>query len=245
MFDALKNHPFPVEAYFEHSIVCSFAAPKKELRDLIPQCLEIDSFNDEWGFIAVAMVQTKNLRPKGFPSFLGRNFFLIGYRVFVRFRNNAGRNLRGLYILKTETDKKRMTLLGNVFTHYRYNTTDISVTRNSQRLKIESPVSGLKLEIDEGTSASLPPHSPFRDWKEARRFAGPLPFTFSYDEHKHTVLTVEGVREDWTPEPVSVKEYAFPYLDTLNLSNLQLANCFIVRDVPYSWKKGKIEKWPV
>jgi hypothetical protein len=116
----LKNHPFAVEAFFESSLVLTFALPKEQLQHLIPECLQLDTFQDKWAFVAVAMVQTNDLRPKGFPKFMGNDFFLIGYRVFVRYTNSAGKNLRGLYILKSETDKKKMELMGNIFTHYNY-----------------------------------------------------------------------------------------------------------------------------
>ena len=124
MLSFLKNHPFAVEAFFESSLVLTFALPKEQLQDLIPECLQLDTFQDKWAFVAVAMVQTKNLRPKGFPKFMGNDFFLIGYRVFVRYNNSKGKKLRGLYILKSETDKKKMELMGNIFTHYNYTTTN-------------------------------------------------------------------------------------------------------------------------
>src|SRR5690349_6574253 len=108
MLAFLKNHPFAVEAFFESSLVITFAAPQEQIQHLIPECLELDTFNDKWAFVAVAMVQTQDLRPKGFPNFMGNDFFLIGYRVFVQFTNQQGRRLRGLYILKSETDKKKM-----------------------------------------------------------------------------------------------------------------------------------------
>ena len=75
MLPFLKNHPFAVEAFFESSLVFTFAFPKEQIAHLIPECLELDTFNNEWAFIAVAMVQTNNLRPKGFPTFLGIEFF--------------------------------------------------------------------------------------------------------------------------------------------------------------------------
>jgi hypothetical protein len=78
MLSFLKNHPFAVEAFFESSLVLTFAVPKEQLKPLIPECLQLDTFNDKWTFVAVAMVQTKDLRPKGFPKFLGNDFFLIG-----------------------------------------------------------------------------------------------------------------------------------------------------------------------
>ncbi len=75
----LKNHPFEVEAYFESSVVLTFAFPKEQLQNLIPDCLDLDTYEDKWAFAAIALVQTKNLRPKGFPSFLGNDFF--SYRI--------------------------------------------------------------------------------------------------------------------------------------------------------------------
>lgn len=244
MFSFLKNHPFAVEAFFESSVVLTFAIPKEELQQLIGACLELDTLNDKWAFIAVAMVQTKALRPKGFPKILGNNFFLIGYRIFVRYTNSAGKRLRGLYILKSVTDKKKMEFLGNIFTHYNYTTTDIILSQNDNLLSIQSIQSKLEvsIKVHEG-EISLPQHSPFSNWKEARKFAGPLPFTFTFNSATREVLIIEGVRENWQPSPVEVISCQIPFLNSLNSSQPVLANAFIIRNIPYHWKKGKIEKW--
>lgn len=245
MFSFLKNHPFAVDAFFESSLVFTFAIPKEQIQHLIPECLELDTFNGKWAFIAVAMVQTKALRPKGFPKMLGNDFFLIGYRVFVRFTNRAGKNLRGLYILKSETDKKKMEFFGNIFTHYNYTTTDIHQNRQNEITEIHSHRSDftVRIESPENEDIPLPDGSPFADWKEARRFAGPLPFTFTYSPEDKEVLIIEGVREDWKPRPVKVSDYHFSFIDKMNLKDARLANAFIIRNIPYHWKKGKIEKW--
>lgn len=244
MFSFLKNHPFAVEAFFESSLVLTFAVPKEQLQTLIPECLQLDTFTDKWAFVAVAMVQTKDLRPKGFPKILGNDFFLIGYRVFVRYKNASGKNLRGLYILKSETDKKKMEFMGNIFTHYNYTTTDISQTEEINTKEIKSIHSKFKITIDTTENrVPLPVRSPFADWKEARKFAGPLPFTFTYKKELKEVLIIEGVREHWTPTPVKVIDYNFNFLHELQLENALLANAFIVKNIPYYWKKGKIEQW--
>ncbi len=244
MFSFLKNHPFAVEAFFESSLVITFAVPKEELEHLVPECLELDTLNGRWAFIAIAMVQTAGLRPKGFPKLLGNDFFLIGYRVFVRYTNNAGKRLRGLYILKSETDKKKMEFLGNIFTHYNYTTTDILITQKNNNIKITSTRSDFKIEIEtENAEVSLPQNSPFTDWDEARKFAGPLPFTFTYNLRKKKVLIIEGVRRNWIPKPAKVIDYNFSFLASLNLKDAILANAFIISNIPYYWKKGKTEQW--
>lgn len=244
MLSFLKNHPFAVEAFFESSLVLTFAVQKEQLQNLIPECLELDTFKDEWAFVAVAMVQTKGLRPKGFPKFMGNDFFLIGYRIFVRYTSNAGKNLRGLYILKSETDQKKMEVMGNIFTHYNYTTTDISKTEQAGTMAIKSSQSNFSIHLGkEDEAIELPPESPFSDWKEARRYAGPLPFTFTYNPRTEEVLIIEGVRQNWTPMPVRVMDYHFSFLDSLHLKKPVLANAFVIYNIPYYWKKGKIEKW--
>jgi hypothetical protein len=244
MFSHLKNHPFAVEAFFKSSLVLTFAAPKEQLQSLLPECLQLDTFNDKWAFIAVAMVQTKDLRPAGFPKFLGNNFFLIGYRVFVRYTNNLGKRLRGLYILKSETDKKKMELLGNIFTHYNYTTTDIGEIVQGNIKEIKSNQSNFKIRVELGRDEiALPENSPFKEWKEARRFAGPLPFTFTYNTNTKEVLIIEGVRQNWTPTPVSVIDHSFSFFSSINLENPVLANAFIINNSQYHWKKGEIEVW--
>jgi uncharacterized protein YqjF (DUF2071 family) len=245
MMSFLKNHHFAVEAFFESSLVLTFAASKEQIQPLIPECLQLDTFDDRWAFIAVAMVQTKALRPKGFPEFLGNDFFLIGYRVFVRFTTTQGKKLRGLYILQSQTDKRKMEFFGNIFTHYNYTTTDIQLSRQNEIIHIHSNKSGFDIKVENVSEEeiSLPGGSPFTDWKEARKFAGPLPFTFTYNQTKSEVLIIEGVRKDWRPRPVKVVGHSFSFIDNLKLNDVRLANAFIIQNIPYYWKKGKIEQW--
>lgn len=244
MLSFLKSHPFAVESFFKSSLVLTYAAPKEQLEQFVPPCLTLDTFEDKWAFVAVAMVQTKNLRPKGFPKAMGNNFFLTGYRIFVRYNTSQGKKLRGLYILKSETDKIRMAVLGNIFTHYQYTTTDIAFSRESTIMTARSAKSNFNISVnlkDEG--AKLPLSSPFSSWKEARRFAGPLPFTFTYNPKTREVLIIEGVRENWTPQPVEVMRNDIGFINDLGLKNMVLANAFVIQNIPYYWKKGKTDIW--
>ncbi len=244
MFVSLKNHPFAVDAFFESSLVVTYAVPKAQLEALLPRCLELDTFNNHWAFIAVAMVQTKGLRPKGFPKWMGNDFFLIGYRIFVIYTTSTGKRLRGLYILKSETNKKKMEWLGKMFTQYNYTTTDILQTLQNNVQEIRSIKSELSVSfIAEDTDVFLPLNSPFASWKEARRFAGPLPFTFSYNPLTAKVLVVQGEREFWQPQPVNIVNAAFGFIKDLHLQDTYLASAFIVKNIPYSWKRGTLDTW--
>ena len=244
MLSWLKTHPFAVEAFFERSLVLTFAAPAAEVQALLPAPLVADTFG-EWAFLALALVETRALRPQGFPAFLGQDFCLVGYRAFVRYVTPAGKRLRGLYILRSETDRRRMVLLGNAFTHYGYAHVDLSLA--------DAPDGGLAATSRRGhfdlavaapgEGVALPAGSPFASWAEARRFAGPLPFTFAVEAARRRVVIVEGVREHWQPQPVAVARAQVGFLEGLPLNQLTLANAFLLRNVPYRWKKGRAEQW--
>jgi uncharacterized protein YqjF (DUF2071 family) len=241
---SIKDHPFAIEAHFNHSLVLAYAAPVESIRPLLPECLSPDTLNEKWGFMAAAFVQVRDLRPKGFPRFMGSSFFLAGYRIFVRYTDNKGRKLRGLYILGSETDKRRMVFMGNIFTHYHYSITDINITSEKNRLAISSTRSGLEVEaLFNDREPGLPVGSPFKDWKEARRFAGPLPFTFSYNSRTRKVTIIEGVRENWVPRPVKITKHKIAFIEDRKMPGVTLANAFIIENIPYTWKKGRVETW--
>jgi hypothetical protein len=71
MWAALRRHPFGVEAHFRWSLVLAYAAPRSAIEPLVPDGLVLDAHGDD-GILAIALVQTEALRPKGMPRFMGR-----------------------------------------------------------------------------------------------------------------------------------------------------------------------------
>ena len=241
----LRRHPFPIDAYFERVVALSFAFPEAVLRPLAPEALEIDTYAG-FGFVTAAMVWTRNLRPAGFPAFLGQDFFLAGYRVFTRLCDDSGRRRRGLNILRSETDKHRMVWAGNLLTSYRYRHINLQIEKSGGETRVKTSLAdaGPTLDItfeSPSEAAVLPEGSPFGDWHTAKRFAGPMPFTFSA-EGDGSFVVIEGSRQDWVPRPVRVKNWHISLFDEVPLRGTMpiLANAFAVEGVSYHWKKGQI-----
>src|ERR1700694_4870130 len=155
MLYRLRRHPLPISAFFTHSLVVTYA---------------------DYGFIAIAMVQTKQLHPAFLPAALGVDFFLTGYRVFTRFSSKL--SLRGLRILRSDTDRRLMAVGGNLLTHYGYVHCRAAMVTEGDRLHVTvtSPGGAADLDVVADLSsrpAPLPAGSPFANLEEARRFAGP------------------------------------------------------------------------
>ena len=245
MLNFLKDHPFAVKAFFESTLVLTYALPVAEIQPHLPSFLQADTFDNKWAFVAMAIVKTRGLRPKGFPELMGNDFILVGYRIFVRYTDARGRRLRGLYILRSETNKRKMALLGNVFTRYNYQFTDIAYHDDGQCIKITSAASQLDIEVQRTSGpVPLPDGSPFTTRAEARRFTGPLPFTFTGIPAEKKVLIIEGQREAWEPQPVVVIKREVGFINSFPAKGIVLANACIIESVPYNWKKGRTEPWP-
>jgi hypothetical protein len=95
LLNLLKRHGLPIKAHLAASLVLAYAIPEGVLRPLLAPGLQLDTYGG-FGFLATAMVETRDLHPA---------FFLAGYRIFTRYRTPAGRTLRGLRILRSDTDR--------------------------------------------------------------------------------------------------------------------------------------------
>jgi len=238
----LRRHPVAIRATLRESVTLTYAVPASVLRTMLPPGLELDAVGDE-GFVAVALVQTERLRPDGLPPALGGDFFLAGYRIFATFTQPDGRTLRGLRILRSDTDRTLMALGGNLLTHYNYH-------RCRARVAADTATARFTIESDDGfgdadlivrfDDETLPPGSPFTSMREARRFAGPLPFTFDYEDATHAIIAIEGRRTNWRPAAVGVDVERFTFFNQPAFAGCvpRLAAAFRVRDVEYHWLRG-------
>jgi hypothetical protein len=245
VLSALRRHPFPVEAFFEWSLVLAYALPARALAPMLPAGLVVDTYGD-LGFLAIALVQTDRLRPKGFPAALGRRFFLSGYRVFARLVRPGKPPLRGLRILRSDTDRRSMVALGNLFTHYGYRFADVAIAKGERRLAIDVRTPGAEADLHveaDLASPELPEGSPFPSLEDARAFAGPLPYTFDLDAPTGKMLLVRGLRTSWAPRPVRIVSETSTFLARPELAreSPRLANAFFVENVHYAWKPGVLE----
>jgi hypothetical protein len=244
MLHWLKRHPIPISAFFRHSLVLTYAFPPEILEPLLAPGLVLDSWQGH-GFLAVALVQTEGLRPSFLPRAMGRNFFLAGYRIFTRLASSQSK--RGLKILRSDTDMPLMVRAGNWLTRYNYHLCQSTLAEHGDELhwSIETPRCEADLEVVARLAVDpekLPQGSPFATVAEARRFAGPLPYTFDYEEATGSIIVIRAVRRQWDPQPVEVdvRRNVFLRGEPFRRAAPMLANAFHVCNVPYQWQRGRL-----
>ncbi|MEV4508211.1 DUF2071 domain-containing protein [Dactylosporangium sp. NPDC049525] len=307
MLQALRRHPLPMRTRFGHSLVVTYALPPAILEPLLPPGLTLDTYTSRdgstHGFVAVGIVSTQGLRPAPLPAALGMDVVLTGYRIFATFPTPAGKTMRGLYILRSDTHRVVLAAAGNLLTRYRYHLARVGLTVDGDRLTatVDSRDGGADLTVtaDLGSRpAPLPAGSPFArtcgagpvlpnslpgtihppqksiskhvitrsrcvengvksgvqstvqrsvegdsvdgDTAGARRFAGPLPYTFDHEAATGSIVVVKAHRSAWTPEPVAVRVSRCTFLERGPFAGTRpvLAQAFHVADLDYGWHRG-------
>ena len=89
---------------------------------------------------------------------------------------------------------------------------------------------------------ALPSSSPFASIRDARRFAGPLPFTFDYEPETNSIVAIEARRTNWRPSPVEVDVRRIGFFDQPAFAGCtpRLAAAFRVSNIEYRWNRGVV-----
>jgi hypothetical protein len=134
---------------------------------------------------------------------------------------------------------------GNLLTHYNYRFARVELQVDGAQLQVQiyTPNNKADLEVvanltDE--AARLPNGSCFETERDARRFAGPLPYTFDYEPQTHSIIAIRGRRREWHPRLVSVDVRHCSFFDRAPFTGKKprLASAFYLANVPYRWDRG-------
>ena len=88
------------------SLVLAYAVPAPVLRPFLPAGLTLDTYGN-FGFLAIALVETRDLRPSFVPARLGMSFFSFWISDFHAISNNCRADFAGF----TNTQKRHKPLL--------------------------------------------------------------------------------------------------------------------------------------
>jgi hypothetical protein len=134
---------------------------------------------------------------------------------------------------------------GNLLTHYNYRLADVEMAVTFDRLEVKIITPGAEANLHVIASlgnepAPLPPDSPFRSTQDARRFAGPLPWTFDHEPQTNSIVMIHARRSQWRPQPTAVDVKTCTFLERSPFGRVEprLANAFYVANVDYGWERG-------
>ena len=200
-----------------------------------------------YGFVAVALVQTRGAASRG-PAGRARAGLLS--RRLPRLHDvpapGRPRGSAACASCAATPNRARMVTGGNLLTHYNYHRCDARVDASRGRPHAASTCATAGSRRRPATDrrparTRPPPGSPFASVREARRFAGPLPFTFDYEAETHPIIAIQATRDaTGSPTPVTVDVERLSFFDQPAFRGCTpvLAAAFHVTGIDYRWERG-------
>ncbi|WP_187263931.1 DUF2071 domain-containing protein [Pontibacter beigongshangensis] len=224
--EMLKKLPLTYVGELHDVRLINFSVEQEEVLPLLPERLRLRDFQGR-SLISMVNVKLRHMRPDFMPDALHFNYQHIGFRLLIDDRkyNGANRNgdAKGIYFLRSFTDKSLMVHGGSIFTNYRLEKAAITNSDNSFELR----------QGNEFLKYNLRDEQPPQVKEELKQMVGALDRAYSYIGD--TLMRVQIMREGWPIEWATCEGF-----ETNFFSTAKFEGAFRVRDmVPYQWLPPK------
>lgn len=229
----LQKNPLTVCGRIEKCWLFTFRTPVDAVRPLVPERLELLERNG-FAFWNVVACEVAEMRPKGLPPAVGLRFRQVAYRLYVRYKPN-GTPIEGLYFLRSDCDRRLLTLGGRLLTDFRFHRSPIELDRDTLAVGGEMPA---EAEIDRSELPTLPEGSAFDSLYQAKAVLKYNPCGIAPTSNcRMNVVSILRDEKAWVSRLVAVKNQRWKFFDGLPV---EPEICYEVEPVEYQWNRGRL-----
>ena len=220
--EILKKLPIKYVGELHQVRLINFSVEKEEALPYLPQGLKVRDYHGR-ALISMVNVKLRNMRPDFLPKPLHFDYQHIGFRLLIDDAPYSDGAAKGIYFLRSFTDKALMVQGGSWLTNYKLEKATIKSSGNNFELRQGSNY--LKYALQDKTPPHLNP--------ELKEVVGALDRAYSYIDKE--LVRVQIMRERWPIEWVTCEGF-----DTNYFKTARFEGAFQVREViHYQWLPPK------
>lgn len=197
----LKHIPIHYKGELHDVRLINFSVEPDEIRHVVPSQIRIRTF-DGRAMISMVDVKLRRMHPIFVPSMLHFNYRHIAFRLLVDDSHLNNGIAKGIYFLRSFTDKPLIAIGGSWFTDYNLNTATIVDQDNEVRITKGDDV--VTYSIDNTMEYNLSPH--------LHDTIGALDRAYSTDGT--TTRMTEIQREKWPIQPMGCTRFRTTFFKT-------------------------------
>ncbi|MCE7994583.1 MAG: hypothetical protein HEP71_21570 [Roseivirga sp.] len=212
----LKQIPITYQGELHEVKLINFSVNMEEVIPLVPAGIKVRDFDGK-AIISMVNVKLKSMRPTGLPKGLSFDYQHVAFRLLVEDSTlNEGEN-KGIFFLKSFSDKPMVVWSGNLMTNYRLSHAQIS------------KVGGFRLDQDEHYIRYQLTDKVNPEDKELKSIIGAIDRAYAMEEGKLMKTLIQ--RETWPIEQVDCINF-----ETNFFTSAKLLGAFEVGEViHYHW----------
>ncbi len=219
----LKRIPIAYKGQLNDVKLINFTVSIDEVKKFVPQGIRIRSFENNLAMISMVNVKLTRMRPSFLPGEFSFAYQHIAFRLLVEDSSlNNGFN-KGIFFLKSFTNKNLIAIGGNIFTNYRL--TPATIVENGNQFSLEQGSQYIRYCQNPETHSGVNP--------ELKEIIGSLDRAYSVLNNRLNVTIIQ--REKWPIEWIECNDFNTNFFETAKFQG-----AFRVKEmIPYTWLPPK------
>ena len=225
-----------IHGYIKRRILINYTADPNVVKKILPPPFRPKLYKNK-AIVGICLIRLKDIKPKGFPNFLGVNSENAAHRIAVEWNEN-GETKSGVFIPRRDTSLKLNALVGGRLfpgKHY-YANFDVVEKDNSYHVAFKSS-DDTEISIDAQETTFFPAESIFNNLENASKFFENGDLGFSPNKEKFEGLRLKTYT--WEATSLHVSYVRSSFFDDEKLfpkGSVNFDHALLMKNIEHEWK---------
>ena len=229
-----------IEGIISRRMLLNYRVSPEVIEPILPALFRPKLFRGH-AIAGICLIRLEQIRPKGFPRWLGISSENSAHRIAVVWENDAGEASEGVFVTRRDTDSRMNSIAGgrifpgvHHFSRFAVNDENGSISLRTTSADFSNPL----VDMSVTESADFPSSSIFASLEESSAFfeSGCVGYSSRPDS-----CVLDGLQlkvSAWRVTPLSVGYVRSAYFDNSMLfppTSIQFDHALLMRDIVHEW----------
>jgi hypothetical protein len=228
-----------IHGIIERRILVNYTAEPEYVEKILPKPFRPKLYEGK-AIVGICLIRLKNIKPKGFPNFVGVNSENGAHRIAVEWDEN-GETKEGVFIPRRDTSLKLNVLLGGTLFPGKHYFAKFNVKESNNRFHLDFTSSdNTSIEIDAKLADKFDENSIFKTLENVSQFFENGAIGYSPNRHYFEGLKLETYK--WEVQPLSIEHIESSFFDNKDIfpdGAIKFDNAILMQHIEHEWKSLK------
>ena len=228
-----------IHGVIERRMLINFVAEPEVVQKILPNPFRPKIYEGK-AIVGICLIRLKNIKPKGFPNFIGVNSENGAHRIAVEWEEN-GKLKEGVYIPRRDTNLKLNSLIGGRIFPGKHYFAKFNVLEKNSKYHLDFTSSdNTTIEIDAKISDKFDKNSIFKTIENVSNFFESGSIGYSPNGKKFEGLKLETY--NWKVKPLKVENVKSSFFEDethFPKGSIKFDNAILMENIEHEWKSLK------
>jgi hypothetical protein len=228
-----------IHGIIDRRILINFIAEPEYVAEYLPNPFRPKVYKEK-AVVGICLIRLKNIKPKGFPDFIGVNSENAAHRIAVEWEEN-GQKKEGVYIPRRDTNLKLNSLVGGRFFPGKHYLAKFNVVEQNNHYHLDFTSSDdTTINIDAELTQKYDENSIFGTLENVSCF-----FEKGSTGYSPNGKNFDGLKLDtfkWEVKPLKVENVKSSFFENKNIfpeGTIKFDNALLMENIEHEWKSLK------